>query len=333
MNISCKKGNQEQIKENFNLSVTAINFPDSTKVILYNRDIDLNIDSTYVINESFKLSGTVDLPSLGYLFFYDIENKPIDHYKYLFLENNDISIVGEYSDFFNAKVTGSKQTDLSTEYQSISLNRDESRIKINQLYFLYSNANNQMALNSLLYKKKEISKDSLLLFHKKLDSVNSNSPKGLELLTYINTEQVKIGDKFRDIWGNDLNGVKHKLSDYSGKIILLDFWSPDCPYSSQQHQKELPKLVQKYNQKDFMIISYLIETENDGLLKSTENKYENWLNISDLKGLEGENISEYDVTGTPNSFLIDKNGIIVKSFIEFYKGEINIEKEIDKLLK
>lgn len=69
MNISCKKENQEQIKESFNLSVTAKNFPDNTKVILYNRDIDLNIDSTYVINESFKLSGSVDLPSLGYLFF------------------------------------------------------------------------------------------------------------------------------------------------------------------------------------------------------------------------------------------------------------------------
>lgn len=332
MNISCKKENQEQIKEKFNLSVTAKNFPDSTKVILYNRDIDLNIDSTYVINESFKLSGTVDLPSLGYLFFYDIENEPIDHYKYLFLENNDISIFGEYSDFFDAKVTGSKQTDLLTEYESISLNNDESRNKINQLDFLYLNANNQMALNELLYKKKEISKDSLLLFHRKLDSINSNSPKGQELLAYINTVQIKIGDKFRDISGNDLNGVKHHLSDYYGKVILLDFWSTNCPYSKEQHKKELPKLVQKYNQEDFIIISYCIDTEKENWEKTSENNYNNWLNISDLTGMKGVNISQYDVTGTPTSFLINKNGIIVKSFNGFYEGENRIEKEIDQLI-
>jgi glutathione peroxidase-family protein len=56
------------------------------------------------------------------------------------------------------------------------------------------------------------------------------------------------------------------------------------------------------------------------------------LNISDLKGMKGKNISEYDVTGPPNSFLIDKNGIVVKSFIGYYEGDNSIEKKIDQLL-
>lgn len=291
------------------------------------------MDSAYVINESFKFSGKVDLPSLCYLFFYDSENNRSEHYKNLFLENKEISIVGEYSDFFYSKVTGSKQTNLLTKYYSISAKSEKSKKFYNQLDFLYSNANNQMALNELLYKKKEISKDSLLVFYKKLDSINSNSPKGQELLTYTKTVQLKTGDKFRDIWGNDQNGVQHKLSDYYGKIILLDFWSPDCPYSSQQHKKELPKLVQKYNQEDFIIISYFVDTEKDAFEKSGNNDYNNWLNISDLKGMKGENILEYDITGTPNSFLIDKNGIVVKSFIDYYEGENRIEKEIDQLLQ
>ncbi|MEO5787659.1 MAG: DUF4369 domain-containing protein [Gelidibacter sp.] len=330
--ISCKKEQKETKKEGFNLSVTAKNFPDSTKVILFNRDIDKNIDSTYVINESFKFSGNVDLPSLCYLFFYDLENKPIDHYKYLFIENKDISIVGEYSDFFNAKVSGSDQSDLLTKYYSISDASEKSKKASNQLDFLYANANNQMALNHLLYKKKEISTDSLLLFYQRLDSVNSNSPKGQELLAYSKIVQLKIGDKFRDIWGKDLNGTKHQLSDYHGKIILLDFWSPDCPYSSEQHKKELPQLVQKYNPEDFIIISYFIDTEAKDWKKLSEEDYSNWLHISDLQGMKGENISEYDITGTPNSFLIDKNGIVVKSFVGFYEGEHRIENEINKLM-
>ncbi|WP_190246291.1 DUF4369 domain-containing protein [Gelidibacter gilvus] len=223
---SCEKENKKTNNDRFELNVIAKNFPDSTKVVLYNREIDKNIDSTYVINERFKLSGKVDLPSLSYLFFYDGENKPIEHYKYLFVENKAISIVGEYSDFFNAQVKGSDQTRLLDEYHSLSQNNDSTTIASKQLEFLYSNANNQMALNELLYKKKQISKDSLFLFYKKLDAMNSNSPKGQELLAYSKTISLKIGDQFRDITGNDFKGVEHKLSNYYGKIILLNFLEP-----------------------------------------------------------------------------------------------------------
>lgn len=330
---SCAKGNKDLKEKGFTLTVTAKNFPDSTQVYLYDEAREIILDSTYVLNEKFKLSGQVDLPVLGYLFFYDLENKPIDHYKYLYLENKDIAIDGEYSDFFNAQVTGSDQTDLMTAFDSVSANSETSKKISDQLDFLFSNANNQMAISNILYKKKEISKDSLLLFYTKLDAINSNSPKGQELLAYSKTISLKIGDKFRDISGNDLQGVEHKLSDYYGKVILLDFWSPDCPYSSQQHEKEFPKLIQKYNPEDFIIISYFIDEEKKDWEKLVKKEDANWLIISDLKGIKGENLSKYDVTGSPINFLIDKNGIVVFSSDGYYEGQNKIEKAIDELLQ
>lgn len=88
------------------------------------------------------------------MFFYDNENKRSENYKYLFLENTNISIDGKYSDFFNAKVTGSNQTNLLITYNSITTTSEELIPVANQLDFLYWHANNQMALNKLLYKKK-----------------------------------------------------------------------------------------------------------------------------------------------------------------------------------
>lgn len=331
--ISCKKENEETKKDNFDLTVTAKKFPDSTKVYLYNRDIDKNIDSAYVINESFKLSGKVDLPSLCYLNFYNQEHKRIEPYKFFFLENENISINGDYSDFINAKVTGSNQTDLYTKYDSISVNSEKGKKVSNEIDFLFSNANNQMALSQLLYKKKEISKDSLLLFYKKLDSINSNSLKGQELLTYAKSYDIKAGDKFRDIIGNDLNGNQHKLSDYSGKIILLDFWAAGCYPCRLQNKKEFPGLVKKYSKNNFIIISYSLDTNEKAWEKSSTDDNINWLSISDLKGIKGKNVTKYAVTAIPNSFLIDQNGIIIKSFIGFSEGANMIEKEIDQLLK
>jgi peroxiredoxin len=329
--ISCKKENKESKKDNFDLTVIANNFPDSTRVYLYNRNIGKNIDSTFVINENFKFSGNVDLPSLCYLEFYDKKNKHLEPYKYFFLENENISIVGEYSDFINAKVTGSNQTDLYTKYDSITVISENK--SFDEISFLFSIANNQMALTELLFKKKEVSKDSLLLFYKKLDSINSNSAKGQELLTYAKTIDIKIGDKLRDIIGKDLNGEQHKLSDYSGKIILLDFWAAGCYPCRLQNKREFPKLVKKYKKNDFIIVSYSLDTNKKSWRKSSEEDKINWLSISDLKGMKGENVKKYSVTAIPNSFLIDHNGIVVKSFIGFYEGANIIEKEIDQLLK
>ena len=36
---------------------------------------------------------------------------------------------------------------------------------------------------------------------------------------------LSIGKKAPDIEGEDTNGDKFKLSDYRGKVILLDFWA------------------------------------------------------------------------------------------------------------
>jgi hypothetical protein len=37
-------------------------------------------------------------------------------------------------------------------------------------------------------------------------------------------EGVAMGDRAPDVSGTDLEGVKFKLSDYKGKIVMLDFW-------------------------------------------------------------------------------------------------------------
>lgn len=37
-------------------------------------------------------------------------------------------------------------------------------------------------------------------------------------------EMLQVGSVAPDIEGNDLDGVAFKLSDYRGKVVVLDFW-------------------------------------------------------------------------------------------------------------
>ena len=331
--VSCRKKIVKEEQGTFSLTVAAIGFLDSTRVYLYNRDTDKNIDSSYVINYGFEFSGRVDLPSLCYLFFFDEENNRIDPYKNFYLENMNISIVGNYSDFLNAKVYGSYQTDLSSSFDSISFSSENDIRNLKEIDFLFRNANNHMAISEILYKKKEISKDSLLLFFRKLDIINANSPKGQELLSYAKTIDIKAGDKFRDLVGYDLTGRQHKLSDYSGKVILLDFWAAGCHPCELQNTEEFPNLYNKYNDDEFVIISYSLDTKKKIWREGSERDNIKWLNISDLKDLKGENAKKYAVMAIPNSFIINQNGIVTHSFTGYLKESDRIENEIDRLLK
>jgi hypothetical protein len=46
-----------------------------------------------------------------------------------------------------------------------------------------------------------------------------------ELIRIKNLPNLKVGKPAPDIVGEDIDGKKFKLSDYRGKVVLLDFWS------------------------------------------------------------------------------------------------------------
>jgi peroxiredoxin len=44
----------------------------------------------------------------------------------------------------------------------------------------------------------------------------------------------------------DLQGVSHKLSDYLGKIVIINFWSAECPHS-ERTDRELLTFLENWN--------------------------------------------------------------------------------------
>lgn len=50
-------------------------------------------------------------------------------------------------------------------------------------------------------------------------------------------EGVKVGDKAPDFTLTDIHGNEHKLSEYTaeGKIVVLEWFNPDCPFVKKFH--------------------------------------------------------------------------------------------------
>ncbi|MCI4459170.1 MAG: TlpA family protein disulfide reductase [Thermocrinis sp.] len=120
-----------------------------------------------------------------------------------------------------------------------------------------------------------------------------------------------------------LDGKEVKLSDYKGKVVLVNFWASWCP-PCKEEMPIFEKIYQKYSGKNFVILAVNMDT-SEGALKEflEENRYS--FPIVRIKGEAGLNIS-----GLPTSYLVDKDGSVKKIRLGVYR---ELEEDLSKLLQ
>lgn len=115
------------------------------------------------------------------------------------------------------------------------------------------------------------------------------------------------------------------LSSLKGKVVLVNFfasWCPPCKAELPYFEKE----YEKYHSKGFDIIAISMD-QNEDALKSFLKK--NKFSFIVAKGSESL-ADKFNITGLPTSYLIDKNGYIVKVV---YGEYLTLGSDLQKLLK
>ena len=67
------------------------------------------------------------------------------------------------------------------------------------------------------------------------------------------TPTAAIGNKAPSFTLKDTNGKTVSLSDFSGKVVIIDFWTTWCP-PCKESSKELEKLHRKYGERDVVVL-------------------------------------------------------------------------------
>ncbi|MBW1656961.1 TlpA disulfide reductase family protein [Flavobacterium quisquiliarum] len=129
----------------------------------------------------------------------------------------------------------------------------------------------------------------------------------------------------------NLEGKEVKLSDYKGKVVVLDFWATWCGPCKASFPK-MQELVTKYKDKDvtFLFINTWEDKKEEEVLKNvtnylTEKKYTFHV-VFDSKS---EVVTKYKIQGIPTSILIGKDGNILFSG----HSNSNLGELIDQQLK
>ncbi len=146
------------------------------------------------------------------------------------------------------------------------------------------------------------------------------------------TEEAEVGIKKGNIAPDfellNLNGNPVKLSDFTGKKVILNYWATWCPPC----RAEMPHMEKFYNDNEKDVVVLAVNLTN------TEQNRDNVSDFVEDFGLtfpvimdeEGDVSSTYQVIAYPTSYMIDSQGIIQ----EVFQGAINydiMEKAISKM--
>jgi peroxiredoxin len=127
---------------------------------------------------------------------------------------------------------------------------------------------------------------------------------------------VEIGKPAPDFTGTDINGKTVKLSDYKGKIVVIESYNSDCPFDANHYKtgamQELQKnltgkgvvwlLVDSVNKKNF---SYRTPEQAKQEIADKKIVADAW--IDDSSGAIGH---LYDMKTTPHMFVIAGDGTL-----------------------
>jgi thiol-disulfide isomerase/thioredoxin len=111
------------------------------------------------------------------------------------------------------------------------------------------------------------------------------------------------------------DGSSLKLSDLKGKVVLLNFWATWCPPC----REEIPSMM-KLNSfmagKPFQMVAVSIDEGGkpaiETFFKETGFSLPTYIDVS------GASVKSYGITGVPETFIIDRQGILIKKIVGGY---------------
>lgn len=126
----------------------------------------------------------------------------------------------------------------------------------------------------------------------------------------------------------DINGKEHRLTDYRGKVVLLDFWATWCG-PCRLAIPELNEIEARFKGRDFALLAISV---NDSV--STLKSFVEENDVAFTVLVNDRHVEKlYDVISIPTTFLIDKDGKIVKKHLGYIPGMADtLSKDIEELL-
>jgi peroxiredoxin len=282
-------------------------FADSTIIYLDNLTTSspFHIDSTLVINNQFHFSGSIKEEAMKVI----LRTIGFSDYKYFWLENAVIEFKAEKGKFRGAIINGSKtqneQNLLDSNIKTTGKEKEQS------ISFIRNHPNSIISADILNVYASTWGKDTSAILYRNLSKEikTTNYGKNIEEFIALN-KNIKVGNRYVDFTQPNIEGKSVSLSDFYGKVVLLEFWGSWCG-PCRQGNPELVKIYNEFKNTGFDILGVAADYKKEAWIEAIQKDSLTWQNVTDLRGDKNRAALIYGVSYYPANFLVDRNGIII----------------------
>jgi peroxiredoxin len=141
-------------------------------------------------------------------------------------------------------------------------------------------------------------------------------------------EGLEAGDTTVDFRFQDAAGTTFSLSDFRGKLVMLNFWTSWCGYCVE----ELPNIQQIYDEWSYDDLVLLAIDKGEDLATVATFIQDEGYSLPIVMDEEQKVVAQYGVTAIPTTFFIDGEGTIQYKQIGYFHTTEDIEEVLNQIL-
>ncbi|WP_417867918.1 redoxin domain-containing protein [Xanthomarina gelatinilytica] len=315
------------------------------KLISFNNNKEVILDSTTVVDGKLTLKGNVDSPDLHYLAIDGLAG-----FMPIMVENEKMEVTLYKDSLQRSLVKGSKENDLLKIYHddsemlkmknakfgrkyrtaqedSDSLKMEETKAEFNKLIeetnakhieIIKNNPDlvTSAAILGNLYNAKAISKEEAKSIFSNFSKEVTSSKFGELVNKLLSKASTEVGNVAPDFSAPNPDGKLITLSDIKGKVTIIDFWAAWCG-PCRKENPNVVKVYEKYHDKGLEIIGVSLDgTPNQkdpkaAWMDAIEKDNLTWHQVSNLSYFNDPIAKLYSIQAIPATYILDSEGVIV----------------------
>lgn len=266
------------------------------------------------------------------------KNEPIRESKYYWTDSYINFLCMFNAPRFDTLLGRNASNEVFYEYVQDNINTVKSKLPENiTSYFTASRLSNYLIFLQKAHSQSEYNEKNKYL--NKLIEANSSLIKDTVLLNYITSEQqniynklitenaLKKGDKAPNFYLKNIDDKSVSLSDFAGKLVLLNFWDTHCSACITSIPKK-NALVEKFGKQGFELVNICLDNAPDAWRQIINDHHPLGEELI-CKGQWEKNLRDkYMISSRPHFVLVDRNGLIIDSHVKGDSLEVFIERNI-----